>query len=38
MHKLISSVPEIVAPIEIEPSVEPALNTKDDLNVIESNN
>lgn len=36
MHKLISSVPEIVAPIEIEPSIEPALNTTDDLNVIES--
>ena len=36
MHKLISSVPEIIAPIETEPSIEPALNTKDDLNVIES--
>ena len=36
MHKLISSVPEIIAPIEIEPSIEPALNTADDLNVIES--
>lgn len=38
MHKLISSVPEIIAPIEIEPIIEAALNTKDDLNVIESNN
>jgi small subunit ribosomal protein S6 len=36
MHKLISSVPEIIAPIEPEPSIEPALNTTDDLNVIES--